>query len=582
MVEYSEAQIKLLERKGVFCYDYINGLNRLSETSLPTKEQFYSKLTESDISDEDYEHAHTVWNAFNMKTLGEYSDLYMKTDILLLADVFENFRETCHKIYGLDPGHYFTAPGLSFDAMLKYTKIKIELLTDIDMLLFVERGVRGGISQCSKRYAKANNKYLKKGYVQHAKSNYLVYLDANNLYGHSMSQYLPLNQFKWCEDKFTEDTIKQIPEQSSVGYMFEVDLEYPSHLHKWHKDYPMCPEKQTTPAGHTKLLLTLYHKQRYVVHYRMLQLILQQGLVLKQIYRVLQFEQSQWLKPYIDLNTELRKQASNDFDKNFFKLMINTIFGKTMENVRAHVDIKLKNQWQGRNGARKLIAQPNFKRWTIFDKDLVAIHLHKTKITMDKPISIGMTVLELSKVLMYDFFYNYLKPKYEENIELLYTDTDSFILNVFTDCFYTDIANDINDRYDTSDYAEDNVYGIPRINKKKPGFFKDELNGRIMSRFAAARAKMYSYELDESEFETVKKAKGVKKYVLNSVSFSDYADCVLNKSTITKTQNSFQCKKHCMFSVKQKKIILSAFDDKRYILENNIDTLPWGHPEIPF
>lgn len=582
MGNYNENQIKLLEKKGVFCYDYIDSWSKLDDYSLPNKNSFYSKLQESHISDEDYEHACLVWDAFDIKSLGEYSDLYMQTDILLLADVFENFRRTCHEIYGLDPAHYMTAPSLSFDAMLKYTKIDIELLTDVDMLLFVERGIRGGISQCSRRYARANNKYLSSGYDPNRKSNYLMYLDANNLYGHSMSQYLPLNGFKWCEDEFTEELILKIADDSNTGYIFEVDLEYPANLHNLHSDYPFCPENRlvSESSKQSKLLLTLHDKNRYVVHYKMLKLILQQGLKLKKIHKVLQFEQSPWLKPYIELNTELRMRATNDFDKNFFKLMVNAIFGKTMENVRSRVDIRLKSHWEGRYGARKLIVLPNFKRWTAFNENFVAVHMNQTNILMNKPITVGMAVLDISKELMYDFFYNFLKPKYGENVELMYTDTDSFILNVQTDCFYTDMKADIDTQYDTSDYAEDNPYGIPRKNKKKPGYFKDELNGQIMTDFVGLRSKMYAFKCDGNNIET-KKAKGVKKYVLkNNIQFSDYLNSIMRKSVLIRAQNTFRSKKHCMFSIRQEKIALSPNDDKRYVFEDNITTLPWGHKNI--
>lgn len=200
---------------------------------------FYSKLNNEAISDDDYEFALQIWSCFHIKTLGDYCDLYLKTDVLLLADVFENFRITCHTIYKLDPSNYYTSPGLSFDAMLKYTDVLIELLTDIDMLLFVEKGIRGGISQCSKRFVEANNKYMN-DYNQQEESKYIMYLDCNNLYGYSMMQYLPLNNFKWSHETFNIETILNLSDESTIGYIFEVDLEYPRELHKLHNDCPFC------------------------------------------------------------------------------------------------------------------------------------------------------------------------------------------------------------------------------------------------------------------------------------------------------------------------------------------------------
>lgn len=175
--DYTKEQIKLLERKGVFPCDYVDSFDRLKETSLPPLVDFYSELNEENVSAEDYKFAQTVWNKFDIKTLGEYGDLYLKTDVLLLADVFENFREKTYEIYELDPVHYLTLPGFSFDAMMKYTGAKIELLTDVEMLLFVERGVRGGITQCTKRHVKANNKYMNDLYKPNEPSIYLMDLD---------------------------------------------------------------------------------------------------------------------------------------------------------------------------------------------------------------------------------------------------------------------------------------------------------------------------------------------------------------------------------------------------------------------
>ena len=220
----------LLARKGVYPYDYVTSIEQLKETKLPLKEAFYSKLLNEEISDEDYQHALNVWNTFSCQTIQDYHDLYLKSDVLLLADVFQNFRKTCLKYYKLDPCHYYTAPGLAWDACLKLTKQELQLLTDYDMLMMFEKGIRGGISQISKRYAEANNKYMKE-FDKTKPSTFIQYLDANNLYGWAMSQKLPTHGFKWM-DVCNLTSVKKLLEKkdTKIGYIFEVDLEYPFSL----------------------------------------------------------------------------------------------------------------------------------------------------------------------------------------------------------------------------------------------------------------------------------------------------------------------------------------------------------------
>ena len=316
--DFRNKKLSLMSQKGTYPYDWMCSFEKFDQTELPTKEQFFSILNNEGIMNEEYEHAKNVWKTFNIKTIGDYHDLYLTSDVLLLADVLENFRNTCLQYYELDPCHYFTNLGLSWDAMLKMTDIKLELMIDVDMYQFIEKGMRGGVSYISNQYGKANNKYNEK-----ASSNYIVYLDANNLYGCSMSQYLPTGNFRWMTDKeISKIDLAKYKENGKKGLIPEVDLEYRRELHSLHNDYPVAPEKLNVSnnmlSGYCKkiaekynisiglvrkLIQTLKDKKEYVLHYRNLQLYMDLGLKIKKVHRVLEFNQSPWLKQYIDFNT---------------------------------------------------------------------------------------------------------------------------------------------------------------------------------------------------------------------------------------------------------------------------------------
>ena len=251
-----------------------------------------------------------------IKTMGEYHDLYLVSDVLLLTDVFENYRKTCMQYYKLYPCHYFTSLGLSWDAMLKMTNIKLELMTDIDMFQFIEKGMRGGISYITNRYGNANNKCMKE-YDEEAPSKYIMYHDANNLYAWAMSQYLPTGNFKWMTDKeISKIDLGKYKVDGKKGLILEVDLEYPQELHDIHNekvkvsknmlsDYcKKIAENYNISIGLvSKLIPTLRDKKEYVLHCYNLQLYLDLGLKIKKVHRVLKFDQSPWLKQYIDFNT---------------------------------------------------------------------------------------------------------------------------------------------------------------------------------------------------------------------------------------------------------------------------------------
>lgn len=392
-----------------------------------------------------------------------------------------------------------------------------------------------------------------------------------------MMEHLPLSYFGWSYEHI--ETILNTPDDSEFGYLVEVNLFYPPELHDYHNDYPMCAEHEfVNDSKIKKLILNLNDKTNYVLHYRTLKMVKKYGLIIKGVGKKLKFKQSPWLKPFIDLNTKERTKANNEFEKNLYKLMSNAIYGKTLENVRGRVDISLVNKWGGRYGARNLIAKSNFKKCVVLSDNLAAIELKKTNVIMNKPIIVGVSVLEISKLCMYDFHYGFMKPQFKENVQLMYTDTDSFIYNIFCDDFYKFIEEN-HEKFDTSDYQPDNSFGIKLLNKKIPGLMKDENNGKIMTEFVGLRSKMYSLRLEQKDH--IKKSKGVKKNVVNKkLTFDSYKNCIENSCTVKEKQCTILSRKHKVFTVEQTKNVLSPFDDKRYILDNKINTLAWGHHRI--
>ena len=470
-----------------------------------------------------------------------------------------------------------TSPGLAWDACLKETGQELQLLHDYDMLMMFEKGIRGGISHISKRYPEANNKYMK-DYNPDVESTYIQYLDANNLYGWAMSQSLPTHGFKWRRN-LTKDKLIDILDKTNhsmsnrgrKGYIFEVDLEYPTSLWETHNDYPLAPEKMIV-NGVEKLICHFKPRKNYVVHYRNLRQYLEMGMRITAVHRGISFYQSSWMEPYIRKNTELRKTATNSFEKDFFKLMYNSVFGKTIENIRKRQNIFIIDD---RKKAVKLTSRPNFDRATIFDKNLIAVHTKKTEVYFKKPVYVGQAILDLSKTLMFDFHYNYIQEKYKDKAELLFTDTDSLMYQIHTDDFYKDISNDIITKFDTSDYPSDHPSGIPTgVNKKVIGMFKDEVAGKQITTnyFVGLRPKLYSFKIEESK--EVRKCKGIKKNVVKKgIDFEDYVQCLFSGEKQMRSMKIIRSENHDIYSKEVNKIALSNEDDKRSVMFNKLKTL---------
>jgi hypothetical protein len=518
----------------------------------------------------------------------DYHNLYLKSDVLLLADVWENFREVCYLTHNLDATYYYTLPSFSWDAMLKFTKVELELITDMDMYLFIENGIRGGMSQISMRYAAANNDKIK-DYDKSKTLSHITYLDANNLYGWAMCEYLPQKNFKWNKDNWDKSKILGLDSRGAKGYLFSVNLRIPKHLHDYFNGYVPCPERKTVIKDNLndwqqdgykenkikKLITSFDDKIDYVVNYRILKLYLELGVELidNKVNKCLEYTQAPFMEPYIMLNTKLRTKAKNEFEKDFFKLMNNSVFGKTMENVRNRINFRLISTEKEAENVK------NMKRFTIFNDSLVGVHIQKLEVKLNKPMYLGQCILDDSKFLMYDFHYNFMLKKFKrENIDLLFTDTDSL-------CYVTrnedinKVINENRNKFDLSNYPKEHpLYDI--TNKKVIGAFKPETLTEIIE-FVGLRSKLYSYICVDDTHEHLK-CKGVKKCASDlQLSHNDYKNTLFNRENKNITQNCIRSYKHQLYSIQQTKTGISFCDDKAFVCDNNIQTLNFGHYKIP-
>ena len=499
----NENKFKLMLGKGVYPYSYMTSFSKFDEC-IPDIDAFHDKLKDEPLQQKEYNRLKEICSMFNITTSGELHVLYVKQDVLLLTDVVEEYRNMGLNVYGLDPLHYSTLPSFTWDDMLKMTKARPQLLKDQDQYMFFERGIRGGISTVSHRYAKANNIYMT-NYNNTEAPISILYTDVINLYGYAMSQLIPYDEIRWMRHE--ELNKLDVTEFKSGDYsiILEVDLDVPKEVHDSTNVYPLAPGhvkvSEDLISGYSSLLLkdyklkhnsmlklapNLYNKERYIVHIDNLQFYLKHGLILKKIHRGIIFRQQAWLKPYVEFNSERRRNATNDFEKSFYKLMVNAIYGKLMENVRKYKDVKLISTERQHT---MYTNKPQFKRFSILDDWLVAVELVKNKVVLNKAIYAGFCVLDLSKLRMYQLHYDAIKTTFGDRAILCYTDTDSMTYMIKTKNLFQDLQP-IRQWFDFSNYPKDHfMYGTE--NMGIPGFFKDEAEGKQILEFVGLRSKCY-------------------------------------------------------------------------------------------
>eukprot|EP00873_Tetraselmis_striata_P042372 jgi/Tetstr1/462636/TSEL_007620.t1 len=498
--------------------------------------------------------------------------------------------------------HFITLPSFAWSALLQMAGQKgfvdIQLITDLDMYSFFEEAIRGGVSQITTRHARANNPFVD-GYNKTKPTTWLSYQDANNLYGLSMVQHLPTHGFRWEEDMTIDDVLSGDWE-GGQGCFVEVDMKYPEHLHDSHNDLPLAPEKVTLGeedassycrematqtdskiASCEKLAGHFKGRIKYKVDARVLQLYVKHGMVVTKLHRVVRCFQQPMMKPWIEFNTTKRATAKNDFEKDFYKLMNNACFGKTMENVRARSNFRFACSDEQR---ARYTARATFKRLVpvgdIKTTHLMGVDLKKDVVELDKPIFMGASILDLSKRHMFQYHYEVMKPRYGDKLKLMFTDTDSLCYHIETPDLYRDMS-EMREHLDLSGFPADHPLH-DKTNKKVLGKFKDECaDGEfaVMSEFVGLRPKVYSYEKVSIDGSTSYKStcKGVKKYVIKrDLNMERYKE-VLGGAIHCVKQTCIQSRNQKIHTNSISKVGLSPIDTKRWICSDGVNTLAHGH-----
>ena len=587
------ASVGMILRKGVYPYEYITSYDRLKEKQLPSKDKFYSRLNSSHISNEDYDHAKSIWKHFGCRNLKDFTKLYVLSDTYQLAEAVLDLRDNIFEEFKIDLCHYLSLPMMAKDIMLKVTNVKMDLLTDIEMINFVKSNIRGGLSYINTRHFNVE-KERKKRQIDTS----LVYVDANNLYGAAMRFPMPKGQYQWLTAEELKKMsnvsylLNQITKDENEGYIFEVTLDYPRHLHLEHNSFPLAAHQQEiretmlsdyaknayqkiegkNKYSAKKLTSSFERRTNYVCHAMNLKLYLDLGMELIQIHRGIKFEQERFLKPYIDMCTKKRAEAKTKTKSNMMKLLCNSLYGKMIESGTKRMDCRfVRNE----NSAKKFNTDPRIKSQMIIDPNFTIAFLSKKAVRLNQSWAVGFAILELSKYIMQSLFYHAVRPMFNNNVSVILSDTDSWILAVPSSS--PDAAMEkLHSIMDFSNYPHDHPLFNDTV-KNKTGYLKNETPSQTITEVVGVRSKIYAYRAESKKEKAIlRRCKGVKKSARDLIPFEKFLQCVLHSSNQYHVEQfSIQSKNHVNRLTKIKKRAFSSFDDKRYLL-CGIHSVPYG------
>ena len=570
----------LFKRKLAYPYEKGNNIESFYKPLKSGREGYFSTLKQSHPDFDEIIRTKAIIVKNRITNLKELTMLYLKNDVLLLTDIFQNYIDTCKKADGINPLYSYSPPSFMWKAGLKMTGVKLDYISDDKLRLLLENNMRVGPS------SGMGNRYVKRG------ERKIVYEAMTNLYGWSMSQYLPTGDFR--ETKVTRSSLKtilRIPDNDEHGFLIECDLEYISSIHEKTKHFPFLPEKKTikvedfSPYMTTnkpekykpteKLIMDQTNKQRNFLNYRDLKFYIRHGIRILNVHTVYKFKQSPWLAKYNKYNTEQRKEAKTEFAKHFYKLMNNSFYRKTIENIRKLLNLHLIDKsdiHRKLNRQSKLSFDDKIAEYEKFNM----YSFNKETIKFTKPIYVGFCVLELSKLLMYEWYYDKMQPYFgEDNLELLYLDTDSFIFSFKPIKSLIEDLKHFKEDFDFSDLDPSHEL-YSEANQKVIGKMKLETAPELdLHEAVFLRSKSYSLNIKQNS--SLCKNKGVQDH--NKYTLEGYKFCLDNNEIKYGVNYSFRSNKHEITIVKQKNIALNTFDDKKCHLDKYI-SVPRGHNPI--
>ena len=595
---YNSETIENVQQKGYFPYEYITSCDVLNDEKLPSKECFFSSLKDKEISDSEYSFAQKVFTDANCQNLYDYLLLYLQTDVLLLAEVFQAFRNEMFITHNLDPAQFLSSPAYAIQSALYFSKRGVQLLNDVEIYSLFEKNIRGGFSCANVGYARFNNKDLGAEFDERKGVESGVFLDFNSLYAQVLSGKLPCEDFaELTENEVSSFSIENIDCAGDYTYALLIDYYIPDDVKMKTDDFPLSlhhlevDDKQMSEFSKKllrdcnvklpkckKLIASHLPQKEYLIALPLLQNHVALGMKVSKIHRIFRFKQCAYFKQYIEKNIDLRKKSSSKAKGNYYKLLNNSIYGKCLFNLRKHsgkISLVMNEK-----EFEKRISDNGLKECYPISENKMLIKTERSSITLSHPLHVGWYILEMSKLVMYNFFYNVLKKHYGDNVSLIYTDTDSLLIKLRGYSFFDEaLCSPLNEYVDRSNFSKDH----PLYDDSMAGVLgklKSEIGQYSIREVVCLQPKCYSVLTNNPISEVKQSAKGVEKSRQYLLTHQRYIDIHKQKEKFYNIKVCRMMKRtNRIFVTEQVKRSLSKLDNKRYWV-NAIESVAYGHPSI--